>query len=288
MKTTSLAAIATIAVVAVLTVGVISLNYALISNPRVEITSFNTTRTSSGSSDGVVNVWFVFNLTNAESGDVKDISVSFSTNATFESDQHLVYSDSAPSLDHIADFTMGEQCRLGDLTAGETKDFMFYWAVSADSNAHLLTATLKSKGVILDQASLTVPPIPNVQITNFVYLGVWHGTRLGGLLDLFSLSYTNLGVSEVENLTVTLSTSKTNDTAPRSTPTSIPGYNPYYLLDEIINGEIYPLESLKAKETKTFEKSYQDVGFLLIEPFDLTATLKINGTILDQETIRIP
>ncbi len=33
------------------------------------------------------------------------------------------------------------------------------------------------------------------------------------------------------------------------------------------------MESLKAGETKNFEKSYFDVGFLLVEPFALTITL---------------
>ena len=150
-------------------------------------------------------------------------------------------------------------------------------------------ATLKSNNnTIPDQATPTVPPIPNVKITNFIYLGNWHGTTLGGLLDLFSLSYTNLGTIDVEDLTVTLNTSKTIAKDKDPTPTPIPGYNPYYFLDEIINGETYPLESLRAGETKTFEKSYLDVGFLLVEPFALTVTLKSNDTILDQATIMIP
>jgi hypothetical protein len=149
-------------------------------------------------------------------------------------------------------------------------------------------ATLKSNDAILDRATPTIPPIPNVKITNFIYLGNWHGTTLGGLLDLFSLSYTNLGTIDVENLTVTLNTSKTNAKDKDPTPTPIPGYNPYYFLDEIINGETYPLESLRAGETKTFEKSYLDKGFLLVEPFSLTVTLKSNDTILDQATIMIP
>ncbi|MDT8782531.1 MAG: hypothetical protein IAX22_07820 [Candidatus Bathyarchaeota archaeon] len=139
--------------------------------------------------------------------------------------------------------------------------------------------------------SPTPSPTPNVKITNFIYLGNWHGTTLGGMLDLFSLNYTNLGMTDVENLTVTLNTNKTNakETDPQHpTPTPISGYNPYYYLDETINGETYLLESLKAGETKNFEKSYFDVGFLLVEPFALTITLKFNDTILDQATIMIP
>ena len=56
----------------------------------------------------------------------------------------------------------------------------------------------------------TPSPTPNVKITNFIYLGNWHGTTLGGLLDLFSLDYTNLGTTDVKDLTVTLNTNKTN------------------------------------------------------------------------------
>jgi len=98
------------------------------------------------------------------------------------------------------------------------------------------------------------------------------------------LSYTNLGVVAAENFTITLNTHKINETEP--TPT--PRYNPYYFLDEILNGEVYPLESLNASETKTFEKSYLDVGFLKAEPFTLTVTLKSNGIVLDQATITVP
>lgn len=137
--------------------------------------------------------------------------------------------------------------------------------------------------------SPTPSPTPNVKITSFIYLGNWHGTTLGGMLDLFSLNYTNLGMTEVENLTLMLNTSKTNEKdTDQQSPTPTPIYNPYYFLDEIINGETYPLENLKAGETKTFEKSYLDVGFLVIEPFALTATLKSNDRILDCETIMIP
>ena len=286
MKIASLAAVA---VVAVLIVGVLSLNYVLTPNPHVEITMFNTTGTSSGSSLGVVHVWFVLNLTNTGTGDAKDLTVTFSTNTTIESHKQLIYTNSTPPYDHIAEFEMGQPCLLGDIRAGETRDFMFYWAVSVDFDAASLTATLKSNQAILDQATVTIPPIPNVKITNFVFLGIWHGTRLGGLLDLFSLSYTNLGNTDVKDLSVTLNTSKTNekDTDPK-TPIPTPSYNPYRFLDETINGETYPLENLKAGETKTFKRSYLDVGFLLIEPFTLTATIKSNNTILDQATIMIP
>jgi hypothetical protein len=283
-------AIAAAAVVAVLIAGaVLSLAVVLYFQPRVEITSFGTTGTASGSSIGGVNVRLVLNLTNTGSSDAKNLTVTFSTNSTIESQQHLIHTNSTSSQDHISEFEMGEPCYLGDLKAEETKNFTFYWAVSVGFDAPPLTATLKTNEVTLDQATTTIPPIPNAKITNFVCLGIWHGTAAGGLLDLFSLNYTNLGTTDVKGLTVTLNTSKTDEnyTDPRHN-TSNPNYNPYYFLDEIINGEKYPLESLKAKETKTFERSYFDVGFLLILPFELTATLKSNDTILDQATITIP
>ncbi len=281
--------IVALVVVALLIVGVLALNYNLTSNPQVEITSFNTTGTSSGSSLGVVNVWFVLNLTNLGTGDVENLTVTFSTNNTVENNKQLTYTNSTSPYDHIVNFEIGEPCLLGDLKAKETKDFRFYWAVSIGSYAPSLTATVKSNQAILDQETATIPSIPNVKITNFIYLGKWHGTRLGGMLDLFSLSYTNVGITDVKDLTVTLNTSKTNekDTDPQP-PSPTPIYNRYYFLDEIINGETYHLESLAAKETKTFEKSYFDVGSMVIEPFALTVTLKSNETILDQATIMIP
>jgi hypothetical protein len=164
---------------------------------------------------------------------------------------------------------------------------MFYWAVSFGFDAPPLTATLKTNEAILDQATISIPPIPNVKITNFICLGTWHGTRLGGLLDLFSLSYTNLGNTDIENLTVTLNTSKTNEKDPDPNPNS--RYNPKVFLDEYINGDTYLLESLKAGETKSFDKSYFEWGaYNSVEPFALTATLKFNDTVLDQATITIP
>ena len=84
------------AVVAVLICGALSLNNLLTSNPHVEITSFNTTRTSSGSSIGVVNVWFVLNLTNTGTGDVSTSPLLLaptqllkSTNSSYTLTQHL-------------------------------------------------------------------------------------------------------------------------------------------------------------------------------------------------------
>jgi hypothetical protein len=282
-------AIAAAAVVAVLIAGaVLSLAVVLYFQPRVEITSFGTTGTASGSSIGVVNVRLVLNLTNTGSGDVKNLTVTFSTNTTIGSQQQLIHTNSTSSYDYISEFEMEEPCLLGTLKAKETKNFTFYWAVSFGFDAPPLTATLKTNEVTLDQATITIPPIPNVKITNFVCLGIWHGTRLGPLLDLFSLNYTNLGMTDVKDLTVTLNTSKTNEnyTDPHH-DTSNPDYNRYEFLDETINGETYPLGNLMAKETKTFKKSYWLEG-ALVEPFELTATLKSKNTILDQATITIP
>ena len=282
MKTKIVIAAVIIAVLIVAALLSLSLNYIPAPKPRVEITSFASTGTSSGSSLGVVNVWFILNLTNTGTVDAQNLAVTFSTNRTIENHKQLVYANSTPPHDQVAEFEIGQSCLLGGMKAGEAKYFMFYWAVSLGFDAPPLTAILKSNEVMLDQAIITIPPLPNVKITNFIYLGVWHGTRLGGLLDLFSLSYTNLGTADVEDLGVELSTSKVNEnyTVPE-------GSYPNRLFDESINGEIYPLESLKAKEIKTFEKSYWDYDFLF-KPFALTATLKSHDTILDQATIMIP
>ncbi len=280
MKTTILAVVSV--VVAVLIVGLLSLNY-LTSNPHVEITSFNTLVITSGSSSGLKNVRFVLNLTNTGTVDAKDLTVTFSTNRTIEDDKQLTYTNSTPPYNHIAEFTIGEPCLLGGLKAKETKEFTFYWPVSVDSYEPTLTATLKSNQAILDQAIKTVPPIPNVRITNFVCTGVWGNSRLGSDLDLFSLNYTNLGTIDVENLTITLNTSRTNESDIHSLTI------PYRYLDEYINGDNYSLESIKVNETKNFEKGYLISLFnLRVEPFALTATLKSNDTILDQATIMIP
>jgi hypothetical protein len=217
----------------------------------------------------------------------RNLTITFSTNTTIEANQQLIYTNFKVPYGHITEFEMGKPCLLGGLKAEETKDFRFYWAVRVDSYAPFLTATLKSNEAILDQVTVTIPPIPNVKITNFVCLGTWHGTRLGGALDLFSLSYTDLGNTNVESLTITLNTSKPNEANTASTRD--PGYNPKVFLDEYINGKTYPLEILNAGETKTFEKTYFEWGaYNSVEPFALTATLKSNDTILDQATIMIP
>ncbi len=108
MKTKVLATVSVVAVITVLIVGILSLNNDLTPNPHVEITSFNTTGTSSGSSYGVVNVWFVLNLTNTGTGDVKDLTITFSTNTTTESNQQLIYTNSTPPHDHIDEFETGK------------------------------------------------------------------------------------------------------------------------------------------------------------------------------------
>ncbi|MCW3999840.1 MAG: hypothetical protein NWE93_06345 [Candidatus Bathyarchaeota archaeon] len=284
--------VATIAIVAILIAGVLlSVTCTLNFQPSVEITNFSSTGSLAGSSDGFVNVWFTLNLNNTGAGEAKDLAVTFSANSTAENSQRLIYANSTPPYDHFAEFKIGEPCLLGDLTVGETKDFMFYWVVSVDSDASLLTASIKSNGVTLDQATLSIPPIhptPNVKITNFICLGTWHGTRLGGAFDVFSLSYANLGNTDVEYLIVTLNTSKTNEI--ETDPTRKSSYNPDVSLDEYLNGKIYQLEKLKAGEERTVEKTYFMVGaYNYVEPFWLTATLKSNyDTILDQETIMIP
>jgi hypothetical protein len=279
-----------IAVVAVLIVGVLSFNFALTAIPHVEISSFKTAGISSGSSLGVVNLWFVLNLTNAGIGDVKDLTIVFSTNTTIESFKQLVYTNSTFPYDRIGEFELGEACMLGGIKAGETKDFRFCWVVGFGFESSPITVTLRSDEAVLDQATTIIPPIPNVKIASFVYTGVFHGTKLGPMLDLFSLSYTNLGTTDVKDLTVTLNTSKTtqNYTDPYGRR-NIPGYSPYGFLDETINWETYSLESVEAKETKNFEKIYSlQGGFLLVQPFALTATLKANNTTLDHATIMIP
>lgn len=279
MKKTALAAIAVVAVIAVLIVGILSLNYDFTPNPHVEITSFASTGTSSGSDVGDVNVWFILNLTNTGTVDAQNLTVTFSTNRTIENHRQLIYTNSSSPHDHIVEFTIGELCLLEGMRAGETKNFTFYWPVSVGFDAPPLTVTLKSNQATLDQATTMIPPIPNAKITNFVCLDIRHYTRLGLIIDLFSLSYTNLGKTDVKDLTITLNTSKLN---PRPRNTS------HIFLDELINGETYLLENLRAKETKTIEKSYGSPGGLLVQPFALTATLKSNNTILDQATLIIP
>lgn len=280
MRTISLVAVA---IVAVLFIGILSLNYSLTSNLHVEITSFHSTGTTSGSSLGVVNVWFVLNLTNMGTSDIDNLTVTFSENRTIEGNRQLTYTNSSPSGDSIAEFEIGQPFPLGVIKAEETKDFMFYWPVNIDFDAPPLTATLKSNEEIIDQATATIPPIPNVKITNFVCLDIRHGTRLGPILDLFSLSYTNLAATDVSNLTLELSTSRIDKNYTLPQRTSYYGF----FDEEFVNGETYPLESLKAKETKTFEKSYA-IYDSLIKPFVLTATLKCKNTILDQATITVP
>lgn len=115
----------------------------------------------------------------------------------------------------------------------------------------------------IDQTTRTIQPTPDVKITNFTCLGIWHGTTLGPMLDLFSLDYTNRGMIDIENMSLTLNTIKTDKNYTDPNHPITPEYNPYRFLDEVINGETYPLENLKAGETRSFEKTYfMDSGFL--------------------------
>ena len=282
-------AVATIAIVAILIAGVLlSLTCVLNFQPSVEITSFTSTGTSSGSSDGTVRLSFILNLTNTGTIDIENLIVTFSANTTSESQIQLIYANSTSPYDRIAGFSLGDPCGLGALKAKETRDFLFYYEVGFGFDAPALTVTLESNEVTLDQATATTPPIPNVKITDFTCLDIHHGTKLGLILDLFSLNYTNYGPTDGENLTLTLHTSKTNGGDPQQ-PTSSPRYNTYRFLDEYINGDIYHLESIKVNETKNFEKGYRiSLYNLEVEPFVLTVVLKCNDTIVDQATINIP
>lgn len=112
-------------------------------------------------------VWIdMFNLTYANNGttDVDNITITFTTNSTFEISREIDVFEPAPNQNNtIRSFVMGEPYSLGSIKADETKEFIGgIWNYLGDSSkvhGFTFTATLKSNDTFLDQATIMIPAL---------------------------------------------------------------------------------------------------------------------------------
>jgi hypothetical protein len=112
-------------------------------------------------------VWIdMFNLTYTNNGpvDVNNLTITFTTNSTFEMSRTIDVFEPVPNKNNnILSFMMGEPYSLGSIKANETKEFFGgIWNYLGDSsNVHgfAFTATLKSNNTLLDQEAIMIPPL---------------------------------------------------------------------------------------------------------------------------------
>ena len=107
---------------------------------------------------------FLLTYTNNGTTDVDNITITFSTNSTFEMSREIDVFEPAPNLNNsIRSFVMGEPYSLGTIKANETKEFIgCIWNYLGDSSkvhGFAFTATLKSNDTFLDQATIMIPPL---------------------------------------------------------------------------------------------------------------------------------
>jgi hypothetical protein len=130
---------------------------------NVTVTSFNLT----GYYNPVGVVWIdMFNLTYVNNGitDADNITITFTTNSTFEISREIDVFEPAPNQNNtIRSFVMGEPYSLGNIKANETKEFIGgIWNYLGDSSkvhGFAFTVTLKSNDTFLDQATIMIPPL---------------------------------------------------------------------------------------------------------------------------------
>ena len=122
---------------------------------NVKITSFNYT----GYINPVGIIWssaFVLNYLNNGTIDVDNVTITITTNSTYELDRTIEVFNSTYPHYYIEEFKMGEPYPLGLIKAGEEKQF--HGAIfndltdSAKISGFAIMATLKSNDTVLDEA----------------------------------------------------------------------------------------------------------------------------------------
>ena len=138
----------------------------------------------------------------------------------------------------------------------------------------------------ISNSNLSVEPV-NVTITSFNLTGynnpvgvVWN--------DVFALNYTNNGLTNVNNVTITFTTN-----SPYQIKRELSVFNstyPHYYISPLTMGESYPLGMITAGEHKEFHgevwNNLKDAAKM--GGYAFFANLKSNNTILDQASISFP
>jgi hypothetical protein len=134
-----------------------------------------------------------------------------------------------------------------------------------------------------NKSSPSAKPIINVTVTSFNLTGYYNPV---GVVwdDMFNLTYTNNGTTDVDNTTITFSTNSTYEMNRTIVVFAPQEYGEFMMGTEI------PLGVIKANETKEFIGGIWNYlgDSSKVHGFAFTATLKSNDTLLDQATIMIP
>ena len=126
----------------------------------------------------------------------------------------------------------------------------------------------------------------NVKITSFNYTG--HSNPGGIRWDsMFVLEYLNNGTIDVHNVTITLNT---NSTYELDREVWVYTLSQGYFIGSFEMGKPYSLGSIEAGETKLFRGGICNdlTDRAKIWGFATTATIKSNGTVLDQAIMNFP
>ncbi len=130
-------------------------------------------------------------------------------------------------------------------------------------------------------------PKINVKITSFNYTG--HNNPVGiAWNSVFVLDYLNNGTIDVDNVTLTITTNSTYELD--RTIEVFNSTHPHYYIESFKIGEPYPLGLIKAGEEKQFHGDICNdlTDIAKIWGFAIVATLKSNGTVLDQAIMNMP
>jgi hypothetical protein len=154
--------------VVIATIAVIAYSYAVSNPPKpkidVRITSFDIT----GYNNPVGLVWnpnFVLNYTNFGTSQVDNLTLTFTTNSTFQIEREISVFSPIPPHYYVAGSTMGQPIIIESLKGEEAKTFYGeVWNSLPDSSklrGFAIIATLKYKDTILDQAAVYLPKSEN-------------------------------------------------------------------------------------------------------------------------------
>jgi hypothetical protein len=136
--------------------------------------------------------------------------------------------------------------------------------------------------------SPSAKPKINVAVTSFNLTGYYNPV---GVVwnDMFLLTYSNNGTTDVDNTTITFSTNSTFEMS-REIDVFEPAPNANNSIRSFAMVEPYSLGTIKANETKEFHGCIWNYlgDSSKVHGFAFTAILKSNETFLDQETIMIP
>jgi hypothetical protein len=130
-------------------------------NIDVRITSYNIT----GYNNPVGVVWnpnFVLNYTNFGTVEADNLTLTFTTNSTYQMEREISVFDPIPPHYYVSGGTMGQPIAIESVKDGETKAFYGEVWNNLDDSSRLrgfaIIATLKYKNTILDRASVYVYP----------------------------------------------------------------------------------------------------------------------------------